>query len=137
MIKKKGIPKPPERVQNIEVLERIQFLAQASEIAGLDEDLLDLAQYLGSEANQTAQKSKIRAKPKYRFCKQCKCPLVPPHLATITIKREHILVRCNQCLATQKIFKHRREDHRDVRHWRYVQKVHGKELRTVERPRQE
>lgn len=134
MSDKEFVPRPPAKVPNVELLERVQFLAEASEVAGQDPDLLGLSQYLGSECDLTAKKSMIRTKPNYIFCRKCKTPLTPPHLADVVVKRNHVLYRCKQCFETHKIYKKPKKAKPTVKHWRYLQEVNGRKLVTIEQP---
>lgn len=125
-------PRAPTKVPNQELLERIHFLAEASEAAGRDQDLLELAQYLGSECDLTAKKSMIRTKPNYVFCRKCKTPMIPPHLADVVVKRNHVLYRCKQCFETHKIYKRPKKAKSGIRHWKFIQEMRRRKLVTVQ-----
>lgn len=127
-------PHPPTRIANAELMERINFVAEAAKLAGQDEDLAALAQYLGTEADLTAKKGMIRTKPNHTFCKNCKSPLIPPHLARYSVKRDFVAVHCLQCQTVHKIFRTEKESSgpSQVPHWSFVQELQGRNVVTLD-----
>lgn len=81
--------KKGKKVQNQDIYERINFLAEAAKIAASNPDLITLSQYLGSEADLTAKRSNIRTKPKKTLCKKCHTPLLLNTTAEVSIGPEY------------------------------------------------
>jgi RNase P subunit RPR2 len=113
-------------------MERIHFLAEASHVAASDPQLLDLAQYLGSEAVLTAKKSQIRAKPRHTFCKKCKTPLVAPFTASVDFSPKWLNITCQLCKTRQKVSTRSRPPPSEIQHWRFTHEVRGRNLFTTE-----
>jgi len=101
MEKKKKAPNP---IRNIETLERVNFLSEASIFASKNPDLVDLAQYLGSEADMTSKRCNIRKKPKRLFCKKCFCPLTSEFTAEIDINPKFLTYICRLCGEKKRVF---------------------------------
>lgn len=129
---KQKTPSPPNQFSNKETLERINFLAEISKVAAQDPDLVDLAQYLGSEANQIAQKSKMRIKPKQLFCKNCRTPLVPPLTAEIIKSHNVIHYKCKMCNKERKQYLSEKDKPiSNKQHIRYIQDVSNDGISTI------
>ena len=91
------------------ILERINFLTEAAKVAALDENLVDLAQYLGSEADLTAKRSNVRTKPKRVLCNKCHTPLIMDSTAEVSVGPQFIVYKCKNCGNTKKCFQKDRE----------------------------
>lgn len=133
MSKRNLHPHPPHNFPNKDILERVNFLTEISKVAAQDPDLCDLAQYLGSEAIKTAQKSKIRIRPKQLFCKNCKTPLIPPLTAQVIKSHNIIHYKCKICNKERK--KHLDEKSKlsntNTKHVCYIQDVTNNEISTI------
>lgn len=130
---KRKIIQAPNNFPNKDILERINFLTEISKVAAQDPDLYSLAQYLGSEATQTAQKSKIRVKPKQLFCKNCKTLLIPPFTAEV-IKSHNILhYKCKICNGERKKYITEKDgtSQSNAQHWCYIQEVENDQISTI------
>lgn len=103
------------KIAGQEVLERINFLNSIARTAANQEQLIPLAQYFGSEAILTAQRSKIRTKPKRILCKKCNVPLESEYTSTVSIGPKFIVYKCKICRKIKKDYisgeKEKRTEH--------------------------
>jgi RNase P subunit RPR2 len=109
-------------------MERVNFLTEASRYAASDPDLVNLAQYYGSEADLAAKKSMIRTKPNNTFCKNCKVALVPPVSAVVSVNAESVTIECQLCHTRCTVYNGQKPSQSETQHWRFMQEVHGHQL---------
>lgn len=128
-----GQVRPPTKIPQRDLLERINFLAKAASTAAQFPEMTELSQYMGTEACLTAKKANIRTKPKRFFCKKCSTPLVPPFCADILVSDDHIIYECKLCHAKRKVFITEKESSPEIAHWKFFQRVDGKNLETIEK----
>lgn len=128
---------PPQRLQQRDVYERINFLSEAAKAASMEPELVGLSQYLGSEMDLIAKKSKIRVKPKQTFCKKCKTPLISPISSETSIRGNYIVYKCKICgSVTKKYKKINREEGNGgkIKHWIFHQELKDGKLENIENP---
>ena len=130
---KKHSVRPPQDFSKKDIFERINYLTEISKVAAQDPDLYQLSQYLGNEANQTAQKSKIRIKPKQLFCKNCKTPLVSPLTAEVVKSHNVIHYKCKICKKERKKYLNEKikTQRSNVQHFCFVQDVSNDQIVTI------
>ena len=112
LMSKKG-----KRFQNRDVYERINFLTEAAKAAASNPDLINLSQFLGSEADLTTKKSNIRIKPKHVLCKKCHTPLIFDTTTQISVGPQFSEYKCLNCGTKKKVF------HSDKIHQRYQHEI--------------
>ncbi|OHT06986.1 hypothetical protein TRFO_24871 [Tritrichomonas foetus] len=123
--------KPPNKIPNQEILERVNFLTEVSKISAEIPELVDLSQYLGTEANLAAQKSNIRMTPKRVFCRKCKTPMVPPLTAEFIKKKDFTIIKCKTCNSKFKEYIGEYKTNSKAPHWRFLQEFENNSLKTI------
>ena len=124
---------PPQRLPQRDVLERINFLSEASKLASMDPDLIGLSQYLGTEMDYTAKKSKVRIKPKQTFCKKCKTPMISPISSDTFIRGNFIYYKCKLCGNVTKKYKEMERTSNDkTEHWIFHQEYKNGKLEIID-----
>lgn len=108
MSKVKKAPHKLGPVRDTETLERINFLTEASKYAALQPELIDLSQFLGTEAHYLYTHSKTKVKPKRILCSKCHIPMTSFLSSDVKIGPRFIKYTCKMCGATKKIYKEQR-----------------------------
>ena len=121
----------PKQISNKEVIEKINFLTEIAKISAEIPELIDLSQYLGNEAVLSAQKSKIRLKPKHILCKNCNTPLISPLTSDIKVRGGKIYYACKNCKKIYKKHLNEKTPSKKVEHWIFHQEIKQNNLETL------
>ena len=110
-------------IKSNEVLEKVNFLSEAAIQCSFNPNLIELSQYLGSEADFSSKRTNLRKKPKNLFCKKCHIPLISPLNSIIIPGIEYNLYKCNFCGNSQKLYHKKKNSQSEIQHLKILYEV--------------
>lgn len=122
----KNLMSEPSKIKQHDLLERINFLANAASTAAQFPEMSHF-----SQTDPFVISKSVQTRPKRMICKKCSTPLVPPFYADVLVTDYHIIYECNLCHAKRMVPMSQREVTPKFPNWIFFQKRNENGMETI------